>query len=251
MEAEPLPRVARVKAVIARHAESQETRHEVLLLVRAKPLRCSRRHRSSSHRTARRRVRYPKPLHADAAARQMAAALETDGSGRGATAGEGMVVGRMSAFVGRSVVFFGFAACERSFAVGAPEGDLAGWGGDGDAAGGGSGQFGGLHVEADAGVVHVPGLDGVAVRFFPVLVTRVGHVARAGEGHCEGGGLDVVGFVDVVLEEIYGLFGQTGQYDPFQIASSYGSGRGGVQILCECAVRQMHQCNSDSIAHRQ
>lgn len=250
MEAEPLPRVARMKAMVARHAESQETGHEVLLLVRAKPLGRSRHRRSGRHRTARRRVRHPKPLHADAAARQMAAALETGDSGRGPAAGEGMVVGRMGAFVGRGVVCFGFAARERSFAVGASEGDLARWGGNGDAAGRGPGQSGGLHVEADAGVVHVPGLDGVAVRFFPVLVTRVGHVARAGEGHCEGGGLDVVGSVDVVLEEIYGLFGQTGQHDPFQVASSDGGGRGGVQILCECAVRQMHQCNSDSIAHR-
>lgn len=92
------------------------------------------------------------------------------------------------------------AACERAFAVGAAEGDVAGWLRGGDVAGGGAGEFGGLDVEADAGVGEVPGLDGVAVGLFPVRVAGVGEVAGAGEGHCEGGGLDVVGFDDVVLE---------------------------------------------------
>lgn len=156
----------------------------------------------------------------------------------------------MDAFVGRGgvVVFVLVGARKGPFAVGAAEGDLARWGCKGDAAGGGAGEFGGLDVEADAGVGHVPGLDGVSVGFFPVLVTRVGDVAGAGEGHCQGGGLDVVGFVDVVLEEVHGLFGQTGQDDPFEVTVSYGSGRCSVQILCECVVREMHQCDADSIA---
>ncbi len=132
----------------------------------------------------------------------MAAALDTDRSGRGAAAGEGMVVGRMDAFVGGGGggVLFGFVVCKWAVAVGAAEGDLAGWRGDGEAAGGGAGEFGGLDVEADAGVGCVPRLHGVAVGFFPLGVALVGEVAGAGEGHCEGGGLDVVGFVDIFLE---------------------------------------------------
>ena len=192
MKPEPLSRMPSMKAMTARHAESQETRHRILIQTLAR--------RRRRHHTTRRRVRHAQPHHADAAARQMAATLETDGAGSSATASEGMAVGRMDAVAGGGVDFVRLAARQRSFAVGATEGDLAGWRSERDATGGGAGEFGGLDVEADAGVGQVPGLHGVAVGFSPARVALAGEVAGDGEGHCEGGGLDVVGFDDVVLE---------------------------------------------------
>lgn len=69
------------------------------------------------------------------------------------------------------------------------------------------GEFRGLDVEVDPLEEEAVGVELGSVAFTPVVDEGGGEVARGGVGEGEDGGLHIPEFLDVGLEEGYGLIG--------------------------------------------
>lgn len=111
-----------------------------------------------------------------------------------------------------------WVAVEGLVAVVATEGDLAGWWGEIGALAGQGGEFGGADVEVDALEEEAIGVEGGAVGFAPCVEDGGEEVAGGGVGEGEDGGLQVVGFLEVGLEEGNGLVAETRKDDSFNVA---------------------------------
>lgn len=147
----------------------------------------------------------------------------------------------------------GGVAVEGAVAVVALEGDLPRRGREG----GGSlfaaavvvrgGEFCGAGVEADARDEEAMGVEAVAVFGTPDVDERGGEVAGGGVGDGKDGGLEVVVFEDVVLEEGHGLFREAGEWEAFDVAVVDAFGGESRDVGCEVRVREVHKGDADAV----
>lgn len=117
--------------------------------------------------------------------------------------------------------------------------------------GGGSGEFCGADVEADAGDEEAVGVEEGAVLGAPEVDERGGEVARGGVGDGEDGGLEVVVFEDVGLEEGNGLGGEAGEGEAFDVAVVDAFVGEGGDVGGEVGVGEIQEGDADAVVERE
>ncbi len=198
------------------------------------------------------RIRHPEPEHTDDAARQMFPAFRARRARLHVIGEDGTILvrGRWERDRGRrrGSSHVRRVAVHRLFAVAAFQRDLAGRRREAGfaVAAAGDGEFGCAGVEADAMEEEAVGVESCSVLGAPGVDEGGGEVARAGVGDGEDGGLEVVVFEDVVLEEGDGFGREASEDDAFDVAVLGAFVGGGGNVGGQLVIGEVHEGDADA-----